>query len=106
MTMSHSAPNLSKRAFVLRATGWAMAAAVLCSVVPTVPVRAEEPLTPAQSCDALAAAFDAVAAQSKATNLDKAKVLHAEGVGDCKNNKHKNGIEKLHQALFMVTRPH
>jgi hypothetical protein len=91
---------------MLRATGWAMAAAILCSVVPTLPVRAAEPLSPAQSCDALAAAFNIVAAQSKGTNLDKAKALSAEGVGDCKNNKHKSGIDKLHEALFIVTRPH
>ena len=103
--MSCDSANAARRAFLIPVTGCAVAAALLSSVLSAVPARAEEPLTPAQSCDALAAAFDIVAAQSKGTYLDKAKALSAEGVGDCKHNNHQNGIEKLHRALFIITQP-
>ena len=90
----------------MRATGSAMVVVLLCSGVSIGPARALEPLTPSQSCDALAAAFDIVAAQSApGTDLDRAKVLSAEGVGDCKHNKHKDGIDKLDRALFPITGP-
>lgn len=103
--MSCDNANAPRRASLMPVI--AIAVALLCSVVSTVPARAAEPLTPAQSYDALAAAFDIVAAQkSKETDLDKAKALSAEGVGDCRHNKHQSGIEKLHRALFIITRPH
>ncbi|HUL07269.1 MAG TPA: hypothetical protein VLV76_13115 [Candidatus Acidoferrum sp.] len=92
------------RAFLSSVICSAMGLALACGVLSSVPARAEEPLTPAQSCDALAAAFDIVAAQSKGTNLDRAKALSVQGVGDCKNNKHQEGINKLHEALFIITK--
>ena len=67
------------------------------------PAFAQEPdLDPAMMCDAAAAAYQAYALNSTDPDLEAANARVTEGVTDCKNGQHEQGLWKVNEGTAMI----
>ena len=64
---------------------------------------AQQPdVDPQQMCDAAAAAFQALAANSTDPDKDAATARVTEGVTDCKNGNNESGLRAINEGTAMV----
>jgi hypothetical protein len=67
------------------------------------PALAQEPdVDPAMMCDAAAAAYQAYALDNNDPDLEAANARVTEGVSDCKNGQHGEGIRKVNEGTAMI----
>jgi hypothetical protein len=67
------------------------------------PAFAQEPdLDPAMMCDAAAAAYQSYAATNDDPDKDAATARVTEGVTDCKNGQHDDGLWKINEGTAMI----
>ena len=57
---------------------------------------------PQLMCDAAAAAYQSYAANNDDPDKDAATARVAEGVTDCKNGKHDDGLRKINEGTAMI----
>jgi hypothetical protein len=64
---------------------------------------AQEPdVDPAMMCDAAASAYQAYALNNDDPDLDAANARVTEGVTDCKNGQHDDGLRKINEGMVMI----
>ncbi len=64
---------------------------------------AQEPdVDPAMMCDAVAASYQAYALNNDDPDLDAANARVTEGVTDCKNGQHGDGLRKINEGMVMI----
>ncbi len=65
-------------------------------------LAAAQQMDPQMDCDALADAFDNYSSKLTDPDKDAATALSKEGVTDCKNGQHEQGMQKISHAMGMM----
>jgi len=95
--MTHGRTSLAR-------IGWPLAVATLliAALAASIAPAAAQTTDPIGDCEALADAFDNYSSTLTDPDKDAATALSQEGVTDCKNGQHGEGMQKISHAMGMM----